>query len=290
MPYQQEHGLVSRTELTADERARIARLADDCARHDGADLGAFASMALAFQGTPPQPLVYRYGQLIGFVAFQGTLEELEASLMVDPNHRRQGVGRELLQTAVLLSRQRGVTNLRLIAEEAVPAGGAFLAAMGARYSASEYRMLLSDGGPARLPAPGLLQIERIGPRALPAFVAVSAAAFGEDAARVERRFASLIVRPDNTFYLARLAGAPVGTARAVVDTGNVYITTLGVLPAYQGQGFGRQILRHVVAALRAEGWSQIYLEVATANRRALSLYHSCGFRVVNAYAYHDLAL
>ena len=46
----------------------------------------------------------------------------------------------------------------------------------------------------------------------------------------------------------------------------------------------------MIARLEADAWRPIALEVMTDNDRALSLYHSCGFRETSAYAYYHLAI
>lgn len=64
----------------------------------------------------------------------------------------------------------------------------------------------------------------------------------------------------------------------VLCRGNSYlidIMRLGVLPAYQGRGLGKSLLKHAVA--QAE---QSMLTVLPENHRALRLYHQQGFEIV----------
>jgi [ribosomal protein S18]-alanine N-acetyltransferase len=52
------------------------------------------------------------------------------------------------------------------------------------------------------------------------------------------------------------------------------VHTIGVDPAYQGQGIGRRLLDEL---LEFAGGGVVYLEVRTDNAAAIALYHSVGF-------------
>jgi ribosomal protein S18 acetylase RimI-like enzyme len=74
----------------------------------------------------------------------------------------------------------------------------------------------------------------------------------------------------------------------VDDTDAVYLASFAVAPAYQGQGYGRQILARTVAQLLDQPARPIALEVATDNQRALALYESSGFVVTRRFDYYEL--
>jgi ribosomal-protein-alanine N-acetyltransferase len=82
----------------------------------------------------------------------------------------------------------------------------------------------------------------------------------------------------NHYVGARVAGAVVGYAgisrlgRATPFEYEVH--TIGVDPAYQGQGIGRRLLDELLDF--ADG-GVVYLEVRTDNEAAIALYHSAGF-------------
>ena len=69
-----------------------------------------------------------------------------------------------------------------------------------------------------------------------------------------------------------------------------HILNLGILPAYQHQGLGYQLLQHAMTTLTKQGVQNIYLEVRISNEHAILLYqkahfHRTGFRK----AYYPLA-
>jgi len=63
--------------------------------------------------------------------------------------------------------------------------------------------------------------------------------------------------------------------------GEFYIDSLAVLPAWQGQGLGEQLLENMCAKAFSEGHSRVGLLVDTANPRAEQLYQRLGFKRIN---------
>lgn len=85
----------------------------------------------------------------------------------------------------------------------------------------------------------------------------------------------------NHYVGARIAGAVVGYA-GISRLGRTQpfefeVHTIGVDPAYQGQGIGRRLLDELLDF--AEG-GVVYLEVRTDNEPAIALYRSAGFAQV----------
>ena len=53
---------------------------------------------------------------------------------------------------------------------------------------------------------------------------------------------------------------------------------IDLLPELQGQGFGRRLIRRLLAALRERGVPGVFLRVSSANTSALAFYRRLGFR------------
>jgi [ribosomal protein S18]-alanine N-acetyltransferase len=85
----------------------------------------------------------------------------------------------------------------------------------------------------------------------------------------------------NHYVAARANGSVIGYA-GISRLGRkppfeYEVHTIGVDPAYQGQGIGRRLLDQLLAF--ADG-GVVYLEVRTDNEAAIGLYHSVGFEQV----------
>jgi ribosomal protein S18 acetylase RimI-like enzyme len=278
------------TGLAEVDRGDVARLLDLCNRHEGLDLpiavdpGESPAEASTWFG------IRDGGHLIG-VAWVPPDPEPEVCLMVHPAYRRRGLGRALLAAARSECRRRGLVGCLLVCDEAAGTGKAFAATVGARYRSSEYRLELDPTAIDRSrPRQAALLLRPVGVEAAATLTRLLAAAFGdsEDEARegVERRLSE----PNRRHYLAMLDGEPIGTLRLGTYGDFADVTGFGVLPEFQGRGYGRQMLLDAVETLLAEGWKRVLIEVATDNERALGLYRSCGFEVASAYGFYDLAV
>ncbi len=99
----------------------------------------------------------------------------------------------------------------------------------------------------------------------------------------------MVLEPDDTF-IGTLNETPIGIIKTSVEGDAASIYAFGVLPAYRGRGFGRQILAQTVERLLAEHREPIAIEVETDNCNALGLYESCGFRATTTFGYYELPL
>lgn len=85
-----------------------------------------------------------------------------------------------------------------------------------------------------------------------------------------------------------VATASDGRVVAVASIEGDFIDTVGVLPGYQGQGFGRALTAHCVNVLQERGHRVVRTSVLADNVPAKSLYLDMGFRPV--VSYEDAAL
>jgi [ribosomal protein S18]-alanine N-acetyltransferase len=72
-------------------------------------------------------------------------------------------------------------------------------------------------------------------------------------------------------------GTLLGYVVAMRGVDALHLLNLTVVPARQGQGYGRYLLDHLVILCRRLGLGQLCLEVRQSNQRALALYLRHGF-------------
>lgn len=275
--------------LTEDQFESAKTLADDCNQHESLD---YLHPRREYSGPVHHFLAYADGKLTGYLAMHGTQDALEAYVVVDPQHRLEGIGGSLINAARESGKRLGAHQLLLVAEDKSNSEKAFAKAVGAAYSYSEYRMKLEGAPPNG--AQGLLELCRVDQRDADLFVRLAATSFGDPIELFIKRnplfdrLSEEIRSPTRRFYIARLGPEPIGCLGVVGHEHRVFVISLGVLPEYRGCGYGRQMLTKIANMLAAEDWEEVLLEVRTENRNALSLYRSCGFKETTSYNYYTV--
>ncbi len=73
------------------------------------------------------------------------------------------------------------------------------------------------------------------------------------------------------------------------DSEQIELITLGVEPAHQNKGYGRELLKEFIAEVTNKGGKIIFLDVAENNAKALHLYKEFGFTKIGMRpAYYDV--
>lgn len=281
---------VVKTEITPADHSDVKALLALCAQHDG------LALAVNVDNLTHEPgngfLYYRGGLLIG-VAFLFGEWTIEVIGTIHPAYRRQGVGRRLLDAIKNYCREQSKEGLTIIGVGGWEAGNAFIQAAGGTYLLSEYHMELSTPS-IKHPAVWRddLTLCQATPAEAPQVSRIAAQAFGDAEEEVTPWVAKAILKPARRFFLVTFStGETVGCISTIAEgDGQIDITAFGILPSFQGQGLGRQVLTMTVEMLLAEGWQCIGLDVETENSHALGLYQSCGFQQTRVDHYYKLQL
>lgn len=133
------------------------------------------------------------------------------------------------------------------------------------------------------PAPGP-RVRRAERRDVDVIQVIEQMCFLPDQAFTRRQIRNLIANPRVQCAVAVADEAVIGWSVTMTRqhrrrrSGRVY--NLAIHPDHRGRGAGRLLLDHAIAQLRAAGVGRVYLEVATTNRQAQSLYERAGFGLV----------
>ncbi len=224
-------------------------------------------------------------RLVGFLglyAFGAPTVELAG--MVDPQHRRRGIGTALVEAARPLIAERGYTKVLLVCPRAGESGAHFAQHLGGELDHSEHALVLTGA-----PAPGPVDPAT----ALRAATADDAA----DVARLlqegfgyapEDMVAGLADDSRGMNLVVVRDGATVGYLRRTLHDGEGGVYGFVIDAALRGRGIGRDVLRRVCQRLRDDGARRVGLEVEVDNEHALGLYTSLGFARVTTEDYFRL--
>jgi mycothiol synthase len=225
--------------------------------------------------------------LVGFVA-----PELKIAV-VQPERRRQGLGRRLIELALEMEAGRDRPELFMGSVPEDPGGGAFLAATGFAFHSTVWDLDLAPDRVVQEPAwaDGVVARGFDRDRDVERLPEVVNAAFADHPTpiRIEEEMfrASLddpnILDEDAIVLEERSTGEIVGFCLTdvrrhegvVAEHGELGM--IGVRPDRQGRGYGRQLLRAGARYLQAAGVRVVGLGVNGRNEGALRLYESEGF-------------
>lgn len=286
-----KQGLVKQRGLSRLQIAEIEQLALLCNRYEHLDIKLNWDVLNSRPGNETNDfLYYDNGLLAGYLAlFSFNANEGELSGMVHPAYRRQGIFGQLAMAARAECQRRSISNLMLIVEQTSQSGMVFVKRLMLALHHAEYKMVLELLRTVPHANP-YLQLHLAIPTDGAMLAHITARAFNMSEHEVNWYTENVIKRSDRQYYLALLNGICIGKIEVIFDTHEAIICGFGVLPEYQGYGYGRQILARTVQEILAKGPYKISLEVETGNVHALSLYKACGFNITSCYLYYLLKL
>jgi ribosomal protein S18 acetylase RimI-like enzyme len=295
---EQLQGLFRRQTLTATEIDHIRQLVRCCDQYENLHMRIDWSVLKTRIGQDIRDfLYYEAGELVGYLCVESwDGREVELLGMVHPDYRRRGIFKALLQAVVEDGRLHKVQRLILICEHASLSGQQAMQALRIAYDSSEHEMELGvfkESGRFD----DRLSLHKADMRDVEAMAEMQARGFGSDLNSTRQQLLYRMQHPDSTFYIATFGEdetsceEPVGCLRTVYDEDSIGIYGFAVLPAYQGRGYGRQMLEEVIRLVRVpEEKRRIMLEVDINNTRAKHLYETAGFWLVTTYDYFVLDL
>jgi mycothiol synthase len=272
------------TQLRKSEINSVLRLVDDAAAVDGVwALNEAALLQLRrTHPTSKHVLVNENEELVGYAQLESGPEQSAAQLVVAPDHRREGVGTQLLQRLIMESS----TPLRVWAMGDTPAAQAL--ASGAGMIRQRELLIMERPLDGELPEPavppGVVIRTFVPGQDEHEWLQVNAAAFAQhpeqsqiDADDLKDRMAEPWFDPAG-FFVALKDGAMIGfhwTKQHQDQLGEVYV--LGIAPWASRQGLGKALLVTGLRWLQQQGNSRVKLYVESDHPAAIELYLSYGF-------------
>ncbi len=227
-------------------------------------------------------LVSEDGDLVGYAQLELGTEWSAGQLVVSPNHRREGVGTQLLRRLIMESS----APLRVWALGDTPAARAL--ALGVGMVRQRELLIMERRLDEKLPKPAIppgVQIRTFVPgQDEQEWLRVNAAAFAShpeqaliDLDDLNDRMAESWFDPRG-FFVATKDGSMIGfhwTKQHKDQLGEVYV--LGIAPWAARQGLGKALLVTGLRWLQQQGNSRVKLYVESDHQAAIELYLTYGF-------------
>ena len=221
------------------------------------------------------------------------MPELKVAV-VEPNERRRGIGRRLVELALAIEADRGRPELFLGSAPEAPGGAAFLEATGFTFHSTVWdldlpadREVVPPAWPHGIVARPFDRSRDIS--ALPALVNVAFADHPTPIVMEEEMIRAslddpnildedvILLEDDASGELVGFCMLDVQRRDGALISDHGEIGMIGVRPDRQGGGLGRQLLRAGARYLRGAGVPKVGLAVNARNAGALGLYESEGY-------------
>jgi len=219
------------------------------------------------------------GDLLGYLAIYQFGKKIESICLVEPENRRRGIAKRLLDQAYSDWHQQAAPFLINCPDQST-SGKGFCQAIGATHQFTEHQMVCRE-----IPMPYTKEGVRIRPavsKDLETIFCLDKEGFG---LTLTAEDLSATAEVENGTYMIEVNGQSVGKLRLEQRKQESWIYGFVLQKEERGKGFGRAVLTDVVHREVSNG-KIVWLDVVTENEQALSLYKKCGFTVEGAQAYY----
>ncbi len=273
---------LSTHQLTIDQLADVNALAERCRLHDGNTIPVYSNLLLHYRNLPCNLLFYHRQQLIGFLSLFFFYEDgCELVLMVDPAWRRQHIATQLISTILPVIHSRGLHDVLC----PVPQGlnDSWIPERGFTYHNGEVQMQWKGLRPSLVIDPTFTFLTAVEDVYITALVELDTACFHTDEQEMRSRFSRLLADESYHLCLMKKDDEVVGKAHLHIETQQVLLSDIAILPRYQGQGFGQALVAYCIHWSRTLSPLPLRLDVESNNQNALHIYQKLGFQTTNTY-------
>lgn len=269
-------------QLTEKERKAAKALIASCQAYDQTFREPYLSNMLNFDPNMPAFfLYYQEGELLGLLTVYADDEDVEVSILVDPSHRRQGVGRAMYRSfekemvaypirsvtfqteRVFLDRHPDLaSHWGVVEDEETETWLGRDKTPYALDSRSDVKVLLAD----------LAYVKEIAQLHHQAF------SDPEETLDVSRRYITEALKDsDGLLYILLKEAQVIGVCTVDLSGNSNYLYGLAIAEAYRGQGYGSYLAKSVVNQLIAQNDKAFQIAVEDSNIEAKRLYENIGF-------------
>lgn len=285
--------------LTDEQLSQVTALEALCLEHDRISLKLELDYKqwrskkedLETSGPVTEFLCYAGELLIGYIGiciFGGG--EPEVTGMVHPDYRRQGVFKRLWGLAQAALKFNGQTKALLLCDRNSVSGKGFLDSLALPLDHAEYEMYLNLSAfqPLTMEGVWFKQATKADSEEIRRQNAVY---FNTTESELDLIDPELEAERGMRIMLMTLPnGEVIGKTHLEMNGSLGAIFGLGVLPDYRGKSYGKYLLNYSVSALLAAGATEVMLQVATENEKALTLYTQTGFEARSTMDYYLMML
>ena len=269
-------------QLTEKERKAAKALIASCQAYDQTFREPYLSNMLNFDPNMPAFfLYYQEGELLGLLTVYADDEDVEVSILVDPSHRRQGVGRAMYRSFEKEMVAYPIRSVTFQTERVFLDRHPDLASHWGVVEDEETETWLGrDKTPYALDSRSDVKVLLAAPAYVEEIAQLHHQAFSdpEETLDVSRRYITEALKdPDGLLYILLKEAQVIGVCTVDLSGNSNYLYGLAIAEAYRGQGYGSYLAKSVVNQLIAQNDKAFQIAVEDSNIGAKRLYENIGF-------------
>ncbi|ASQ47345.1 GNAT family N-acetyltransferase [Legionella clemsonensis] len=280
--------IICNNQVNEAQLQAIQDLSALCRERDGGTPTIYNHLLLQKRPTENNVFYFQDDQLLGFLSVYFFYEDAcEVSLLIAPAHRRRGIAKQLLTTITPLLIAKEMHTLIFSSPTVI--NSHWLTEQKFLYRNSEYKMLRESYEPIFLSNPKL-QIRKATLDDIPTLCSIDEACFSGQQENMMNRFNLLLNDSHYTLLLALHNHVGVGKAHIHWQPKGAIFSDIAILPQYQRQGWGGELLSYCINQALSIGKNKLMLDVETTNQNAINLYTRLGFKTANISDYWTIPL
>lgn len=269
-------------QLTEKERKAAKALIASCQAFDQTFREPYLSNMLNFDPNMPAFfLYYQEGELLGLLTVYADDEDVEVSILVDPSHRRQGVGRAMYRSFEKDMVAYPIRSVTFQTERVFLDCHPDLASHWGVVEDEETETWLGrDRTPYVLEYCSDVKVLLAEPSYLDEIAQLHHQAFSdpEETLDVSRRYITEALKDsDGLLYILLKEAQVIGVCTVDLSGNSNYLYGFAIAEAYRGQGYGSYLAKSVVNQLIAHNDKPFQIAVEDSNIGAKRLYENIGF-------------
>ena len=272
----------ARNKLSQEELSEAKKLINCCQDYDGTYRDPYLSNMLNFDPNMPAFfLYYEKGELVGLLTVYADDQDVEVTILVHPDHRRQGIARSLYRSSEKETASYPIESVTFQTERVfLDRHPDFVSNWGLVEDEETETWLGKDRRPYPLAKISNLEVLLADSSYQEQISQLKFQAFSEEHESreiVDRYVAEALKDPESHLYILLKNGQVIGTCTVDLSSNTNYLYGLAIAELERGQGYGSYLAKSLVNQLIEQNDKEFQIAVEDSNVGAKRLYEKIGF-------------
>lgn len=272
----------ARNKLSQEELSEAKKLINCCQAYDGTYRDPYLSNMLNFDPNMPAFfLYYEKGELVGLLTVYADDQDVEVTILVHPDHRRQGIARALFTSFEKETASFPIRSVTFQTERIfLDCYPDFVSKWGLVEDEDTETWLGRDRTAYALDYRSDVDVLLAEPSYLEAIASLHHQTFSDEmeSQEVSYKYISEALKdPDSLLYILLKDGQVIGVCTVDVSGTSNYLYGLAVVEDYRGKGYGSYLAKFLVNQLIEQNEKEFQIAVEDSNVGAKRLYEKIGF-------------